>query len=243
MGESSVKNSAGRGFEPDAAAGEAPEIGSHSGDQRDRAAPKPCQLTENGPWGAPRAADSSLLRWPETAPKRVTPGLIPNFQIAGKRRSTPHFPAKPNAHWAPIALSDQALASSSWTTENPKAWAGRHDRAPSDLSPAGMNPIGRCPLKQVQEPTAQLSERSLSLCLQRRAATLARRPASVDLSRRGRGRVLPPADRAERISRADIGPGDRIGQPPFTEAVTPVRVGWREDVGLCLRESARAAVQ
>src|SRR6185295_1522720 len=89
---------------------------SHSGDQRDRASPKPCQLTENGPCGAPRTADSSLLCWPEIAPMRVTPGLIPNFQIAGKRRSFPHFPAKPNAHWAQIVLPGQALASSSRTT-------------------------------------------------------------------------------------------------------------------------------
>jgi hypothetical protein len=42
--------------------------------------------------------------------------LIPKYQIAGKRRSTPHFPGKPNACQAPITLSDQVLASSSQTT-------------------------------------------------------------------------------------------------------------------------------
>jgi hypothetical protein len=111
-----VKNSAARCFQPDAAAGEAPEIGRNPGEDQDRASPKPCQLTEKGPCDAPHAAGSSPLRWPEIAPKRVTTGPNPKFQIAGKWRSTPNFLAKPNARRAPVSLSDQILASSSRTT-------------------------------------------------------------------------------------------------------------------------------
>jgi hypothetical protein len=77
--KSSVKNSAGCCFQPDAAAGEASEIGSNPSDDLDRASPKPCRLTEKGPCGAPRAAGSSSLRWPEIVPKGVTLGLIPKF--------------------------------------------------------------------------------------------------------------------------------------------------------------------